>query len=99
MMARLFVAGFNANINGEWGLKGMLKFEMPVYEAKNPDDEQWVEISEIHLMDQLYRTYTKVTPAIKEMIQGREVKTPHGTYRLKLKGGVQGGDQSELTAA
>ena len=76
----------------------MLKFELPVYEAKKDDDE-WVEISEIQLMDQLYRSYHKVTPAIKEMIEGREVETPHGTYRLKLKGGVRGGGQTELTAA
>ena len=77
----------------------MLKFELPVYEAKNHNDNEWVEISEIHLMDQLYRTYHKVTPAIKEMIKGNEVETPHGTYRLKSKGGVHGGEQSELTAA
>lgn len=77
----------------------MLKFELPVYEAKKPNDDEWVEITEIHLMDQLYRTYTKVTPAIKEMINGHEVETPHGTYRLKLKGGVKNGDQSGLTAA
>ncbi len=76
----------------------MLKFQLPVYEAKNDDDE-WVEISEIQLMDQLYRSYHKVTPAIKEMIKGNEIETPHGTFRLKLKGGVHGGEQAELTAA
>jgi hypothetical protein len=50
-------------------------------------------------MDQLYRTYKKVTPAIKEMIMGKEVETPDGIYRLKFKGGEQGGQQSELSAA
>jgi hypothetical protein len=38
-------------------------------------------------MDELYKTYDRVTPAIKEMIQGKEVKTPHGIFRLELKGG------------
>ena len=57
-----------------------------------------MEISELTLMDQLYRTYTKVTPAIKEMIMGKEVETPHGIYRLKLKGGVQDDESSELSA-
>ena len=99
MVARLFACGLHSGINGEWGLKGMLKFELPVYEAKNRDDDEWVEISEIHLMDQLYRTYHKVTPAIREMIMGNEVETPHGTYRLKVKGGVKNGGRSELTAA
>ncbi len=77
----------------------MLKFAMPVYEAKYHIGDEWDEISEINLMDQLYRTYKKVTPAIKEMIMGNEVETPHGIYRLKLKGGVQSEEQSEVFAA
>ncbi|MBW2337244.1 MAG: hypothetical protein JRF47_10895 [Deltaproteobacteria bacterium] len=77
----------------------MLKFAMPLYEAKYHEEDEWMEISEIILMDQLYRTYKKVTPAIKEMIMGKEVETPDGIYRLKFKGGEQGGQQSELSAA
>jgi len=38
-------------------------------------------------MDEFYKTYYRVTPAIKEMIQGKEGKTPHGIFRLELKGG------------
>ncbi len=74
-------------------------FALPLYEIKYHEEDEWVEISEIKLMDQLYRTYKKVTPAIKEMIMGKEVKTPYAVYRLKLKGGEQGGEQSELSAA
>ena len=68
---------------------------MPLYEAKYHEIDEWIEISELTLMDQLYRTYAKVTPAIKEMIMGKEVETPHGIYRLKLKGG----ELSDLSAA
>ena len=60
-----------------------MKFLMPLYEAKYHDKTEWEEISEIELMDVLYKVYTKVTPAIKEMILGKEVKTPDGVYRLK----------------
>lgn len=77
----------------------MLNFALPLYEAKYHETEEWIEISELTLMDQLYRTYTKVTPAIKEMIMGKEVETPHGIYRLKLKGGIQGGELYDLSAA
>jgi len=73
----------------------MLNFAMPLYEAKYHDEDEWIEISELKLMDQLYRTYRKVTPAIRKMIRGKEVETPHGIYRLKLKGG----EQAELSAA
>ncbi|MDX2444250.1 MAG: hypothetical protein QNK30_10680 [Bacteroidales bacterium] len=77
----------------------MLKYAMPLYEAKYHEVDKWMEISELELMDQLYKTYTKVTPAIKEMILGKEVETLHGSFRLKMKGGVQSEEQSKLSAA
>jgi hypothetical protein len=51
------------------------------------------------LKNEALRTYKKVTPAIKKMIMGNEVERPYGIYRLKLKGGEQGGEQSALSAA
>jgi hypothetical protein len=60
-----------------------MKFEIPQYEFRFHDETNWKEISEIQLMDGLYKVYKKVTPAIKEMIMGNEVKTPDGIYRLQ----------------
>ena len=74
-------------------------FAMPLYEARYHEEDEWVEISELKLMDQPYRTYNKATPAIKEMIMGKEVKTPYGIYRLKDKGGVQDGEEPIFSAA
>jgi hypothetical protein len=73
----------------------MSMFSMPLYEVKYNETDEWQEISELELMDELYRCFKRVTPAIKEMILGNEVATPYGMYRLKLKGGVQ----TELSAA
>ena len=73
----------------------MLNFAMPVYEAKYQKEDEWVEISDIEIMDELYKTFTKATPAIKDMIMGKEIETPHGIYRLKLIGG----EHQELSAA
>ena len=77
----------------------MLNYAMPSYEAKYNEEDEWIEISDLEVMDELYKTYTKVTPAIKEMIMGNEVETPYGIYRIKLIGGVQDGEKSELFAA
>ena len=77
----------------------MLNYAMPLYEAKYNQEDEWIEISDLEIMDELYKTYTKVTPAIREMIMGNEVETPYGIYRIKLIGGVKGGEQSELFAA
>jgi hypothetical protein len=77
----------------------MLNYAMPLYEAKYTEEDEWIEISDIEVMDELYKTYTKVTPAIKEMIMGNEVETPYGIYRLKALGGALGEEQAELFVA
>ena len=68
-------------------------YSLPLYEAKFNEKEVWEEITEIQLMDGLYRIYKKVTPAIKEMIEGKEIITPDAVFRLKMKGG----EQSDMT--
>jgi hypothetical protein len=70
---------------------------MPLYEAKYDDEDAWQEISELKLMDELYRTFDKVTPAIKEMIMGRELKTPHGIFRLKVNGPQHAKEQAQFS--
>ena len=61
---------------------------MPRYEFKFPDKEDWQEISELELMDGLYKIYDRVTPAIKKMITGKELRTPDAVYRLKMEGRI-----------
>jgi hypothetical protein len=62
-------------------------YTLPLYEAKYNEKEEWKEISEVELMEGLYKVFEKVTPAIKEMIDGKEIDTPAAVYRLKIKGG------------
>jgi hypothetical protein len=64
-------------------------YSLPLYEAKYSETEEWREISEVELMEGLYRVFAKVTPAIQEMMAGKEINTPQAVYRLKIKGGDQ----------
>ena len=59
---------------------------MPFYEVRHKDGEEWKQITDLELMDCLYKYYKKVTPAIKEMINGKEIITPGAIYRLKQEG-------------
>lgn len=59
---------------------------MPRYEVRYPKKETWQEISDVELMEGLYKIYDRVTPAIKEMIEGKELRTPDADYRLKWRG-------------
>ena len=62
-------------------------FSMPRYEVRYDEKGEWKEISELELMDGLYKNYHRVTPAIKEMILGKELRTPDAFYRLKWQYG------------
>ena len=67
---------------------------MPCYEVRYDGKEEWKEISELELMDGLYKLYRQVTPAIKEMINGKELHTPDAVYRLKRQFGNSGLNRS-----
>ena len=62
---------------------------MPSYEVRYKDCEEWEQISDLELIDSLYKFYKKVTPAIKEMINGKEIITPGAIYRLKMRNEAQ----------
>ena len=56
---------------------------MPRYEARYNENEEWKEITDLELMDGLYKLYHRATPAIKEMLAGKELRTPDAVYRIK----------------
>lgn len=58
---------------------------MPRYEVRYDENGEWIEISDVDFMDGLYKLYRRATPAIKEMINGKELQTPDAVYRLKWK--------------
>ena len=58
-------------------------FRMPRYEVRYKENEEWKEISELELIDGLYKLYHRISPAIKELIEGKELRTPDAFYRLK----------------
>jgi len=56
---------------------------MNLYEVKYHDKQEWQEISEIEVLENLYEVFDRVTPAIQDMIQGRRILTPNAVYRIK----------------
>jgi hypothetical protein len=60
---------------------------MPRYEVRYDEKEEWKEISDLEFMDGLYKLYHRVTPAIKVMLKGNELRTPEAVYRLKWQMG------------
>ena len=74
---------------------------VPRYEVRYAENDDWKEISELAVMDGLYKFYHRVTPAIKEMIAGKEHHTPDAVYRLKVwmgNAGMMRGKQKRLAS-
>ena len=57
-------------------------FEMPHYEVRYHDKTEWEDTSEIEILESLQDVFVQVTPSIQGMIQGKQVLTPHATYRI-----------------
>ena len=56
---------------------------MPTYEVKYHHQKEWETISEIKVLAKLQETYDRVTPAIQDMIDGKQVLTPHAVFRIR----------------
>ena len=48
---------------------------MPLYEAKYHGANGWQEISELQVINELFKTFKTVTPVIQQMIDGKQVIT------------------------
>jgi hypothetical protein len=58
-------------------------FAMPSYEVKYHDKKEWEAISETKVLAKLQETYDRVTPAIQDMIDGKQVPTPQAVFRIR----------------
>ena len=63
-----------------------MEMKISEFEVKHFDGQSWEEVSERIVMQRLQETYTMVTPAITQMIQGKYAHTPHGIFRMKKEG-------------
>ena len=68
-----------------------MKFAMPLYEVRYHEKEEWEELTEIELLHKLVETYDRVTPAIQQMIEGKQLLTAEAVYRLKFKSSEKSG--------
>jgi hypothetical protein len=60
-----------------------MQIEMPKYEVRDVDGGRWEDISEKNFMETLVNIFDQVTPIMTDILDGKEVITPYGIYRLK----------------
>ena len=61
-----------------------MKIALPKFEVKKSDMDCWQCISEVDALEILQTNFERITPLIDEMLQGKEIMTPHGIFRIIL---------------
>ena len=60
-----------------------MQIDKPKYEVRNVDGDRWEDVSEKNFMETLVNIFDHVTPIMTDILDGKEVITPYGIYRLK----------------
>jgi len=60
-----------------------MKFKMLHYEVRYFDKTEWEKISEVEFLESLQDAFARVTLALRDMIQGKQVTTSDAEYRIK----------------
>ena len=58
-------------------------FWLPNYEVKYNHKKTWEKISETKVLGKIQETYGQVTPAIQEMMDGKQIPTPNAVLRIR----------------
>jgi hypothetical protein len=54
-----------------------------IFQIKPNDEEDWREVTDDVFMDMLYRTYHKLAPVIKQMLDKQDVHVKGCAYRIR----------------
>jgi len=63
-----------------------MQFKISQYEFKDSNAEDWQQVSETFVLEKLVDVFDPLTPLLSEMLEGKEVITSEGVFRIKSCG-------------
>jgi hypothetical protein len=63
-----------------------MQFKISQYEFKESNGDSWRKVSETFVLEKLVDVFDPLTPLLSEMLQGKEVITSEGVFRMKKSG-------------
>ena len=63
-----------------------MQFKISQYEFKDSNGDSWQKVSETFVLEKLADVFDPLTPLLSEMLQGKEVITSEGVFRMKKSG-------------
>ena len=63
-----------------------MHFMLSQYEFKDSNSDDWQKVSETIALGKLADVFGRLTPLLSEMLQGEEITTPEGIFRMRCCG-------------
>jgi hypothetical protein len=60
-----------------------MRFKISQFEVRQKDTDNWQQVTEVTVLRILQKNFTQVTPSLAKMLQGKEITTPDGIFRIQ----------------
>jgi hypothetical protein len=61
-----------------------MRYKISQFEVKRKETDNWQQVTEITVLKILQKNFTQVTPSLAKMLQGKEISTPDGIFRVQI---------------
>ena len=62
-----------------------MNYQFSQFEVKQLDTKIWRYVSEVAALQVLQRNFSRITPIIRQMLEGKEITTPDGKVCIRIK--------------
>ncbi len=60
-----------------------MRYKISQFEVRRKDTDNWQQVTEVTVLRILQKNFTQVTPSLAKMLQGKEISTPDGIFRVQ----------------
>jgi hypothetical protein len=62
-----------------------MNYQFSQFEVKQLDTKIWRYVTEVTALQVLQRNFSRITPIISQMLEGKEITTPDGKVCIRIK--------------
>ena len=60
-----------------------MRYMISQFEVKRKDSDKWQQVTEFTVLRILQKNFAQVSPSLAKMLQGKEITTPDGIFRIQ----------------
>ena len=62
-----------------------MNYQLSQFEVKQLDTKIWQYVSEVAALQVLQKNFSRISPIIRQMLEGKEITTPDGKVSIRIK--------------